>query len=125
MGAYHDQDELLSGTTSQAQLNRENNPYGRDFTNPKGKRRARRKLLPINKQTGRLYNARYIRIDREKENLITAYVGVYNRESYFKYVLARDGTSKMKARGLRKELKRRGRARKLGAREYFKGLQDI
>lgn len=51
---YDDAIELTSGTATQAQLNRENNPYGRGFTNPRGKIRGRRPPLPINRQTGRL-----------------------------------------------------------------------
>lgn len=51
---YDEAIRLTSGTTSQAQLNRENNPYGRGFTNPRGKRRGRRPALPINKDTGAL-----------------------------------------------------------------------
>lgn len=46
--------EFTSGTASQPQLNLENNPYGRGFTNPRGRVRSRRQALPINKQTGKL-----------------------------------------------------------------------
>lgn len=114
---YRDIGELLSGTTSQRQLNREGNPYGRRFTTPRGKRRGRRAPLPINKQTGRLFNARFMETRRGGGKTLIR-VGVKPRQSYFKFVLA--STRKMVSRGLLPEIERRFKSRKLGVRNAFR-----
>jgi len=124
-GEIEDYVELTSGTTSQNTLNKEGNPYGRGFTNPKGKPRGRRPGLPINRQTGRLQQgARLVRrntttgrFDRSAEWRVEVH-GV----PYARYVIPKKAYpgSRMIYRGFWEEMDRRRRRRLFELKRDFK-----
>lgn len=109
--AYKDAHEQLSGTTSTKQLRKENHPYGRGGTTPKGKRRGRRKDLPINAQTGRLRSGLYRRSGRDTKGAVEI-LGV-KKTAYSKYILSPSGTSRMRTRPLWRYVQGRHKARML------------
>lgn len=116
---YTDGLDQLSGRTRQAQLNREGNPYGRGFTNPRGKRRARRQPLPINVQSGEL--RRSYRLIRDDTGGLKRYRLTFRGgPDYARFVLSKDGTSKMVARPFWNYVLTRFKARKLGLRNALR-----
>ena len=124
-GEIEDYVELTSGGTSQNTLNKQNNPYGRGFTNPRGKPRGRRPGLPINRQSGRLQGgARLVRrnvasgrFDRSAEWRLEVH-GV----SYARYVIPKKASpgSRMIYRGFWEEMDRRRRRRLFELKRDFK-----
>jgi hypothetical protein len=117
--SYGDIRELSSGTVKQKQLNREGNPFGRGFSGPKGKRRGRRAFLPLNRQSGRLHSAAYFerRVIRGK----TFYTIGFRLPSSDprRFVLGREGTTKMVARGFWPEVEKRLKARQKAIVDAF------
>jgi hypothetical protein len=78
----------LSGTESQASLNRAGNPFGMGFKNPRGKVRGRRRDLPINRQSGKLARSLYLRSEGTGRG--TRYrIGVKGGPRYAAYALGR------------------------------------
>lgn len=117
--AYQDIKELTSGTTKQKQLNREGNPFGRGFSGPKGKRRGRRPFLPLNRQSSKLHNSAYFerRVIRGK----TFYIIGFKLPSSDprRFVLGREGTTKMVARGFWPEVEKGLMARRKAIVDAF------
>lgn len=124
-GSIEDYHDLTSGTASYDTLRRENNPYGRGFTSPRGKPRGRRAALPFNEHTGRLHDAARLirrnvatgRFDRSSEWRLEVH-GV----TYAKYVMPSkpNPNSKMIYRGFREEMDRRRRRRLFELKRDFK-----
>ena len=110
---------LTSGSASQSELNRENNPYGQGSTNPRGRRRPRRPDLPINVQKGDLRRS----IFKEKQGRGWS-VGFHPDHPYYKFIAGRnDGTRRLKKRGLWREMDRRIKAYALGIKRAFKAAK--
>lgn len=118
--SYKDIGELTSGTESQADLNRAGNPYGRGARNPSGKSRGRRQNALLNRQSSRLHDAAFLDTTGVSSSKISFRVGIRPSQPYFKYVLARGGTIKMRDRGIWAEIEKRFKARKLGLRQALR-----
>lgn len=124
-GEVEDYHELTSGTASYDDLRRQNNPYGRGFTNPRGKARGRRAALPINEHTGRLHDAARLvrrnvatgRFDRSAEWRLEVH-GV----PYARYVIPKKASpgSWTIYRGFWEEMDRRRRRRLFELKRDFK-----
>ncbi|MGV3619120.1 MAG: hypothetical protein ACO1SV_27655 [Fimbriimonas sp.] len=132
-GAEDDAYALNSGTTSSAELARQKHPYARRFGavpkyDPKNPAReqARRggrgtaTLLPINRQSGRLYKAIERQETRVPGALSAQRVGFDRtkaQESLF--VLSPEGTTRMVARGYWTEIVKRWRLRNRAFRDVY------
>ena len=122
---YRDAIELTSGTTSQRELNREGNPYGRGLIGPHGRPRGRRPGLPINRQTARLQDG-FRKIQRNTGTGrfdTSAQFGIeLHGVPYAKYVIPKKPRpgSKMIYRGFWEEMGKRRAKHLLGLRADFK-----
>lgn len=87
--AYKEGIELMSGTLTQSQLNTMGNPYATDS------------WFPINKQTGKLLDSWKMKGSKDEFSIYFWEA----RAKYARYVI--EGTSKMKARDVFKEILKR------------------
>lgn len=81
---------------------------------PTGRLRGRLPLLPINIQTGRLRKSM-----RSRKFKRLGFEVLSNSVPYAKFILADSGTRKMVARGMKKEARRRLKARQAAHVHYF------
>lgn len=117
--------DLTSGSQTKAEQRAEGHPYGKGPRSPSGKPRARRALLPINRQTHRLQQG--IRLVRRDEK-----TGRFSRTAewrveihgvdYAKFVVPKrpDPRSKMLYRPLWEELDRRRRRHLFDLKREFR-----
>lgn len=117
---YGDSQELASGNIKTKQLRRENHPFGRGLTTPRGKRRKARKSLPINVQSGRMRSALKLQTIKLGPRVWTYSINFRGAPGYANFVLSPDGTRKMRGRGYWREVEKRYKSRKLGVKLAFR-----
>lgn len=114
-----DAEELTSGTLTKRQT-RGQFARGRSpkISKATGRLRGRTKLLPINKQSGRLFRSMYA-----KGHARLGFEIVSRGVPYARYILHEAGTRKMVARGMKQEAQKRLRARRKAHLDHFKKKQ--
>lgn len=119
-GVESDYRELTSGNVTTRELRRMGHPFARE--NPPGRQRGRLGRLPINKQTGALYNSIRRRWRFGRGLNVTFYIGFDPRVAGRSlYVVQEHGTSRMVPRGFSEEITKRLKARRLGMHRYLEG----